>query len=130
MAFHGLLVVGRKKIHLLIRRPVSDMQKIYIIGIGDDGLEGLTVAAKQQLEAAQLVLGAQHSLALLPHVSAERVEVGGDLEGVVEKLQKSGDLRTVILAYGDPLFYGTARYLCQRLGKERFEVLPHVSSMQ
>ena len=35
-----------------------------------------------------------------------------------------------IVASGDPLFYGVARYLCDRLGKERFEVLPHVSSMQ
>jgi len=30
----------------------------------------------------------------------------------------------------DPLFYGVARYLCDRLGKDQFEVLPHVSSMQ
>src|SRR5205085_5199889 len=36
----------------------------------------------------------------------------------------------VIVASGDPLFYGVARYLCDRLGKDRFEVLPHVSSMQ
>src|SRR5258708_8575275 len=36
----------------------------------------------------------------------------------------------VIVASGDPLFYGVARYLCEKLGKDRFEVLPHVSSMQ
>jgi precorrin-6Y C5,15-methyltransferase (decarboxylating) len=36
----------------------------------------------------------------------------------------------VVLASGDPLFYGVARYLCDKLGKDRFEVLPHVSSMQ
>ena len=29
-----------------------------------------------------------------------------------------------------PMFYGIARYLCDRLGKDRFEVVPHVSSMQ
>jgi precorrin-6B C5,15-methyltransferase / cobalt-precorrin-6B C5,C15-methyltransferase len=28
------------------------------------------------------------------------------------------------------MFYGTARFLCDKLGKERFEVTPHVSSMQ
>ncbi|HEY6565753.1 MAG TPA: precorrin-6y C5,15-methyltransferase (decarboxylating) subunit CbiE, partial [Pirellulaceae bacterium] len=31
---------------------------------------------------------------------------------------------------GDPLFYGIARFLCERLGKDRFNVVPHVSSMQ
>ena len=35
-----------------------------------------------------------------------------------------------MLADGDPLFYGVARYLCDKLGKDRFEVVPHVSSMQ
>src|SRR5207244_11423663 len=38
--------------------------------------------------------------------------------------------RMVVLAGGDPLFYGVARFLCDRVGKERFEVLPHVSFMQ
>jgi precorrin-6Y C5,15-methyltransferase (decarboxylating) len=31
---------------------------------------------------------------------------------------------------GDPLFYGLARFLCDRLGNERCEIIPHVSSMQ
>ena len=35
-----------------------------------------------------------------------------------------------MLASGDPLFYGVARFLCDKLGKDRFEVVPHVSSMQ
>jgi precorrin-6Y C5,15-methyltransferase (decarboxylating) len=41
-----------------------------------------------------------------------------------------GRKKMVLVASGDPLFYGVARFLCDRLGKERFEVLPHVSSMQ
>ena len=36
----------------------------------------------------------------------------------------------MVLAGGDPLFYGVARYLCDKLGKDRFEVIPHVSTMQ
>ena len=38
--------------------------------------------------------------------------------------------KPVLVSSGDPLFYGVARYLCDRLGKESFEILPHVSSMQ
>ena len=38
--------------------------------------------------------------------------------------------RPVLVSGGDPLFYGVARYLCDRLGKDHFEVVPHVSSMQ
>jgi precorrin-6Y C5,15-methyltransferase (decarboxylating) len=36
----------------------------------------------------------------------------------------------VLVSIGDPLFYGIARYLCDRLGEERFDIVPHVSSMQ
>ena len=36
----------------------------------------------------------------------------------------------MVLVSGDPLFYGLARYLCEKLGKDRFVVVPHVSSMQ
>ena len=46
------------------------------------------------------------------------------------QIDAAGGKRIAILATGDPLFYGTARYLCDRLGKDRFEVTPHVSSMQ
>jgi precorrin-6Y C5,15-methyltransferase (decarboxylating) len=38
--------------------------------------------------------------------------------------------KPVLVSGGDPLFYGVARYLCDRLGKDQFEVVPHVSSMQ
>ena len=62
--------------------------------------------------------------------TVERVELAGDLDALVDLVTRESDRRTVILATGDPLFYGTARYLCDRLGKDRFEVVPHVSSMQ
>ncbi len=40
------------------------------------------------------------------------------------------DERLVVLTTGDPLFYGVARFLWSQLGKDRFEVVPHVSTMQ
>jgi precorrin-6Y C5,15-methyltransferase (decarboxylating) len=67
----------------------------------------------------------------LPEVQAERRRIGADLQETVRLLESNlGRKRIVIVAGGDPLFYGTARYLCDRLGKDHFEVLPHVSSMQ
>src|SRR5205823_3556681 len=103
--------------------------KIHIVGIGDDGLEGLTSAARQLVDHAELLVGAKSLLAGTTG-KAEKVEVGGDLESIVRKIETSGNKRVVVLTAGDPLFYGTARFLCDRLGKDRFEVTPHVSSMQ
>jgi precorrin-6Y C5,15-methyltransferase (decarboxylating) len=35
-----------------------------------------------------------------------------------------------VLVSGDPLFYGLARFLCDRIGQDQCEIIPHVSSMQ
>jgi precorrin-6Y C5,15-methyltransferase (decarboxylating) len=105
--------------------------KTYIIGIGSDGLTGLTSRARDLLTSADLLLGSDHALDLVREVTAERYRIGPDLQEVVRTLETNfGRKRMVVVASGDPLFYGVARYLCDRLGKDRFEVLPHVSSMQ
>jgi precorrin-6Y C5,15-methyltransferase (decarboxylating) len=109
---------------------VATPHKVHIIGIGDDGLEGLSVNAQQLIRDADLLVGGDRALRSLPASKAQRLEVGGNLDAVVERISQSPDKRIVMLAQGDPLFYGTARYLTDRLGKDRFEVLPHVSSMQ
>ncbi|HEY2892895.1 MAG TPA: precorrin-6y C5,15-methyltransferase (decarboxylating) subunit CbiE [Pirellulales bacterium] len=105
-------------------------QKIHIIGIGDDGLDGVVSPARQLIEQAQLVIGAEATLAQLSRLSADKLVVGNNLDQVIDRLSRSSNERVVVLASGDPLFYGVARYLCDKLGKDRFEVVPHVSSMQ
>src|SRR6478735_7644090 len=104
--------------------------KINIVGIGDDGLEGLTTSARQLVEQADMLVGPKHALSAASVSQAEKLEIGGDLDAIVKKIEAATNKRVVVLTAGDPLFYGTARYLCDRLGKERFEVTPHVSSMQ
>jgi len=105
-------------------------EKVHIVGIGDDGVDGLTATSKQLIAQAELLLGGQELLATVGNEHAERIEVGADLEKLVNLIADNPQRRILILAAGDPLFYGTARYLCDRLGKDRFEVVPHVSSMQ
>lgn len=105
-------------------------EKVHIIGIGDDGLTGLTDAARRLLDGAQLVIGAQSALDQLGANRAERLIVGDNFDEALRRIAAEPHRQIVLLASGDPLFYGVARYLCSKLGKDRFEVLPHVSSMQ
>lgn len=110
---------------------MSTEPKIHILGVGSDGLRGLTGRARELLQHAELILGSEHTLGLISELKAERLRIGTNLPEVVQTLEANlGKTRMVVVASGDPLFYGVARYLCDRLGKERFEVLPHVSSMQ
>lgn len=109
---------------------MATAQKVHIVGIGDDGLEGLSGSAQQLIRDAELLIGNERALRSVPPSKAQRLEMGGDLDAVVTRLRDSQDKRAVMLTQGDPLFYGTARYLTDRLGKDRFEIVPHVSSMQ
>jgi precorrin-6Y C5,15-methyltransferase (decarboxylating) len=105
--------------------------KIHIIGVGSDGLRGLTGKPRELLASAELILGAEPTLNLVSELTAQRVPIGANLPEVVQTLEANlGHKRMVVVAGGDPLFYGVARYLCEKLGNERFEVWPHVSSMQ
>jgi precorrin-6Y C5,15-methyltransferase (decarboxylating) len=105
-------------------------EKVQIVGIGDDGVEGMTAQARRLVEAADVLVGPESCATLVPESLRGRLVAAASLEELVERIEAAGSKRVVVLASGDPLFYGTARYVCSKLGKDRFEVVPHVSSMQ
>lgn len=104
--------------------------RVQIIGIGDDGVEGLSPEAQRLVQEAELIIGPRATLDLLPSLSAELCALAGDLNELVDRLKQATEQKIIVLALGDPLFFGTARYLIDRVGKERFRVVPHVSLMQ
>ena len=105
-------------------------EKVHIVGIGDDGVEGMTAHARRLVEAADVLVGPESCAQLMPAGLRSRLVPASNLEELVERIEAGASKRIVVLASGDPLFYGTARYVCSKLGKDRFEVVPHVSSMQ
>jgi len=110
---------------------LNQTHKVHIVGIGDDGPAGLTTAARKLIEEAEVLLGESYALSLVPGGTSQvRVALGTGLNEAIERIQGAPGKRIVVLAMGDPLFYGVARYLCDKLGKDRFEVVPHVSAMQ
>jgi len=109
---------------------VANSEKIYVIGIGDDGLDGVTAGARGRIERATLLIGSERTLALVPPSKAVRVVLGASLDALVDRLSSHDAGQAVVLVSGDPLFYGISRFLADRIGKDRFEVVPHVSSMQ
>ena len=104
--------------------------RIPIIGIGDDGLDAVPVAIRDRIIAADLLIGDERTLALIPSRGEKRYVIGTNLEEAAEQLSAADRQSVAVLVYGDPLYYGLARFLCERIGKERLEIIPHVSSMQ
>jgi precorrin-6Y C5,15-methyltransferase (decarboxylating) len=105
--------------------------KLVIVGIGDDGLDGLTESARRIVIDADLILGTPTMLRLLETLPGRKVALDPEMPTAMRQVRDSlSASRPVLISGGDPLFYGVARYLCDRLGKDQFEVIPHVSSMQ
>ncbi|MER7107075.1 precorrin-6y C5,15-methyltransferase (decarboxylating) subunit CbiE [Streptomyces sp. NPDC000229] len=102
-----------------------------VVGIGADGWAGLPDSSRAALRAADVVIGGDRQLALLPEeCEAERVAWPSPLRPAVPTLLAAHTGRRIaVLASGDPMFYGIGRALAETAGPERLHVLPHPSSV-
>ncbi|MGC5014480.1 precorrin-6y C5,15-methyltransferase (decarboxylating) subunit CbiE [Streptosporangium sp. DT93] len=108
--------------------PVTDL--VTVVGIGADGWAGLSRAARWELHAAEVLMGAARQLALVPEPSAERVVWPSPLLPALPGLIDAHRGRRVcVLASGDPMFHGIGATLVRLLGADRVRVLPHPSSV-
>ncbi|TQS29199.1 precorrin-6y C5,15-methyltransferase (decarboxylating) subunit CbiE [Microbispora sp. KK1-11] len=107
------------------------MRPVSVVGIGADGWPGLTDTARAELIAADVVVGSDRQLALLPaSVAPERVPYPSPLvAGLPGLLDAHAERAVVVLASGDPMFFGVGATLARLLGPERLRVVPHVSSV-
>jgi precorrin-6B C5,15-methyltransferase / cobalt-precorrin-6B C5,C15-methyltransferase len=105
------------------------MSRIVVVGIGADGMAGLTPASRDELRRATVVFGSSRQLALLDDaVTAQRRQWPSPLTSALDSLrERDGDVHVV--ASGDPMLHGVGRLLIRVFGAERVTVLPHVSSV-
>jgi precorrin-6Y C5,15-methyltransferase (decarboxylating) len=109
------------------------MPKVHIIGVSDAGLDLLPESSRALLRAATLLVGGERHLEFVPGGNAEKRVLKANLKEMALRLEQELSKpagRAVVLASGDPLFYGIARYLIKNLGADRVEVRPYLSSMQ
>lgn len=105
------------------------MKTIHVIGAGIDGQEDFGSQALELIHEADLLCGGERLLALFPDFSGETMCIDKKLGDLVEVLQ-SHQGRSVVLASGDPLFFGIGRYLLRNLPDTLLEFLPNVTSVQ
>jgi len=99
---------------------------IVVVGIGADGMAGLSDDARTELRRAGAVYGSRRQLDLLDDsVTARRCEWPSPMLPALRALPD--DVR--VLASGDPLLYGVGGTLMGLFGPQRVRVLPHVSSV-
>lgn len=101
-----------------------------VVGIGADGLEGLSAGARGEVADAQVVLGSERQLALIGEHAGELIRWPSPLLSALPDLVESlRGRRVCALASGDPMFYGLGSTLARLVGPDRIRVIPHPSSV-
>ncbi|NIJ18095.1 precorrin-6y C5,15-methyltransferase (decarboxylating) subunit CbiE [Sphingobium vermicomposti] len=107
---------------------VADSPWLTIIGIGEDGVVGLNPAARAALDQARFITGAPRQLALLPPLNAQCVPWPAPFEdGIAPLLARRGQ-PTVMLASGDPFWFGAGASITRRLAPGEWTVHPAPST--
>jgi precorrin-6Y C5,15-methyltransferase (decarboxylating) len=99
-----------------------------IVGMGEDGIEGLPTRARQLLADAEVIVGSKRLLAMTPPSKAKRHEWPQPFSAVIERILPLRGRPSVVLATGDPLNYGVARKLLEIVPFAEMEIIPHLSA--
>ena len=104
------------------------MSWLTVIGIGEDGLDGISRAARTLVDQAEVLVGGERHLALVSRTLAERLAWRRPLAETFPEIAARSGRRVVVLASGDPLWYGVGAQLIERFGREAVLVMPAPSA--
>jgi precorrin-6B C5,15-methyltransferase / cobalt-precorrin-6B C5,C15-methyltransferase len=99
-----------------------------LIGIGEDGREALSPAARKILAQAQLVVGGARHLALAGPLIAETMTWPSPLADAIPKILARRGSIVCVLASGDPFFYGVGTLLSAYVGPQEMQCFPAPSA--
>jgi precorrin-6Y C5,15-methyltransferase (decarboxylating) len=102
---------------------------IDVLGMGL-GPDDLTSSHRRIIAHADILVGGRRLLGFFPDSQAEKKVIGKNIEAVAAYIRRRlGRKRIVVLASGDPLFFGIGAKLVEVLGPDRVTIHPNVSSV-
>ena len=105
-----------------------DTPRISIIGIGEDGAEGLGPAARAVIGTAGVLIGGKRHLAFFPDHPAQKACWPQPFSKGKALIEAYRDQKVVVLASGDPLWHGAGTAVIAWFGIGCVEVIPHPSA--
>jgi precorrin-6Y C5,15-methyltransferase (decarboxylating) len=102
-----------------------------IVGIGEDGFCGLSPAACTLIDTAELLVGGERHLAMVPtraEGSCERLVWPSPLLDMVDRIAAMRGRRVCVLATGDPMHCGIGATLARKIAPEEMIVVPGISA--
>lgn len=99
-----------------------------LVGIGEDGRAGLSRAAVEAIDRAELVVGGARHLALAGPFACETMAWPSPLEEGIEQILARRGARVVVLASGDPYCYGVGATFARHVAVEETRCFPAPSA--
>jgi precorrin-6Y C5,15-methyltransferase (decarboxylating) len=100
-----------------------------IVGIGEDGIEGLTPIARSLIQGAEIVFGGRRHLALAaPLIRGAARPWRSPFEGAIEDVLAHRGRDVCVLASGDPFVYGVGSVLLQHIDPRETVAVPAPST--
>lgn len=100
-----------------------------VVGIGEDGLEALSPAARALIDQAEVLIGGDRHLAMLPDTDPrQRIAWPSPLSALTATIQDLKPRRVCVLATGDPFCFGIGTTLARRIPPEEMVVVPAAST--
>jgi len=95
-----------------------------IIGIGDDGIGGLSPSARSLAENAEVLIGSARHLAMIENSTAERVDWTTSVLATAEKLPTYQGRQVCIVVSGDPMWFGAGVAVCKYVPADQRIIVP------
>ncbi len=103
---------------------------LHIIGIGEDGIDGLTPATRAVLQAAEVIIGGDRHHALSDSITAERLAWPHPFDALIDVLKGLKGRRVVVLATGDPLWFSVGARIGRSIPADEIVYHPQISAFQ
>jgi precorrin-6B C5,15-methyltransferase / cobalt-precorrin-6B C5,C15-methyltransferase len=100
-----------------------------IVGIGDDGLSGLTPVAQSLIDQAQIIVGGKRHLAMLAATDTRpQIPWESPIDATIDQLLSHRGQPVCVLASGDPMCYGIGATLTHRIPIAEMTIVPSPSA--
>ncbi|WP_172300197.1 precorrin-6y C5,15-methyltransferase (decarboxylating) subunit CbiE [Pseudoruegeria sp. HB172150] len=103
---------------------------LHVVGIGEDGLAGLTPATRAVVEAAEVIVGGDRHHDLSETVSAERIAWPSPFDAMIETIRGLQGRRAVVLVTGDPLWFSVGARITRGIPASEIVFHPQLSAFQ
>ena len=103
---------------------------LHIVGIGEDGMEGLVPATRAVVEAAEVIIGGERHHALAENLAAERLAWPHPFDALISIIEGLRGRRVVILATGDPLWFSVGARIGRAIDPSEIIYHPQLSAFQ